>query len=168
MHFHMQVCHVAAQYGQTAFLYYMALRWDADIDEPDVDGRAPLHWAAYKGFADTLRLLLVMDAQWGRADREVSTADVSMTAGTTSDECVRRALPSAGSIARAGILSMYHRRSLADRDCAVTAGLHAAALGSDQGQCGGVHAVAAGDHVAVLSAVEICGTLCQVLQPPGI
>lgn len=69
---HAQVCHVAAQYGQTAFLYHMALRWDADIDEPDIDGRTPLHWAAYKGFADTLRLLLVMDAQWSRPDREVS------------------------------------------------------------------------------------------------
>ena len=26
------VCHVAAQYGQTAFLYHVALRWGADID----------------------------------------------------------------------------------------------------------------------------------------
>lgn len=70
-----QVCLVGAQHGQTAFLYHMALRWDADIDEPDVDGRTPLHWAAYKGFADTLRLLLVMDAQWSRADREVSNLE---------------------------------------------------------------------------------------------
>ena len=97
MQLHVQVCHVAAQYGQTAFLYYMALRWDADIDEPDVDGRTPLHWAAYKGFADTLRLLLVMDAQWGRADREVSTADSFMAAGITCDQ--RTAEPSCRKLA---------------------------------------------------------------------
>ena len=29
---------MAAQYGQTAFLYHVALRWDADVDQPDVDG----------------------------------------------------------------------------------------------------------------------------------
>ena len=63
---------------------------------------------------------------------------------------------------------MHRRCSLADGAGVSTAGLHAAALGGDQGQCGGVHAVAAGDHVPVLSAVEICGMLCQVLQPPGI
>lgn len=67
------VCHVAAQYGQTAFIYHVALRWDADVDEPDVDGRTPLHWAAYKGYADTLRLLLVMDARWSLPDREGCT-----------------------------------------------------------------------------------------------
>jgi Ankyrin repeats (many copies)/Ankyrin repeat len=112
MRLHTQVCHVAAQYGQTAFLYYMALRWDADIDEPDVDGRTPLHWAAYKGFADTLRLLLVMDAQWGRADREVSTADIFTVACMTSHECVggTLTLSSAGFIARTGTLSMHRRR----------------------------------------------------------
>jgi len=64
---------VAAQYGQTAFLYHVALRWDADVDAPDGDGRTPLHWAAYKGFSDTIRLLLVMDARWVLADREGCT-----------------------------------------------------------------------------------------------
>ena len=68
-----QVCHVAAQYGQTAFLYHVALRWDADVDAPDADNRTPLHWAAYKGFGDTIRLLLVMDARWSLADREGCT-----------------------------------------------------------------------------------------------
>lgn len=143
----MQVCHVAAQYGQTAFLYYMALRWDADIDEPDVDGRTPLHWAAYKGFADTLRLLLVMDAQWGRADREVGSAAILSTADTTMDDCMCGNLSSAG-VTCAGTLSIYHGCSVPS-DGVLTAGLHAAALGGDQGQCGGVHAVAAGDHVQV-------------------
>ena len=68
-----QVCHVAAQYGQAAFLYHVALRWDADVDSPDADGRTPLHWAAYKGFGDTIRLLLVMDSHWALADREGCT-----------------------------------------------------------------------------------------------
>lgn len=45
------VCHVAAQYGQTATLYHLALKWGADTDALDADGRSPLHWAAYKGFA---------------------------------------------------------------------------------------------------------------------
>lgn len=41
-----------------------------NIDLPDTDGRTPLHWAAYKGYSDTIRLLLVLDARceavWGR------------------------------------------------------------------------------------------------------
>ena len=67
------ICHVAAQYGQTAFLYHVALRWGADVDSPDSDGRTPLHWAAYKGFCDTIRLLLVMDARFHLADKEGCT-----------------------------------------------------------------------------------------------
>ena len=51
--------HLAVQYGQTAVLYHLALKWNADIDARDNDGRAPLHWASYKGYADTIRLLLV-------------------------------------------------------------------------------------------------------------
>lgn len=39
----------------------------------DADGRAPVHWAAYKGFADTLRLLLVAGADLERGDREGCT-----------------------------------------------------------------------------------------------
>lgn len=67
------VCHVAAQYGQTAFLYHVAMRWAADVDETDADGRTPLHWAAYKGFADSVRLLLVLDARWALPDSEGCT-----------------------------------------------------------------------------------------------
>ena len=67
------VVHVAAQYGQTALLYHVALRWEADVDSADEDGRAPLHWAAYKGFADTIRLLLVMDARMEQTDKEGCT-----------------------------------------------------------------------------------------------
>ena len=40
---------------------------------PDVDGRTPLHWAAYKGFAHSMRLLIVLDAQISTGDREGCT-----------------------------------------------------------------------------------------------
>ncbi|XP_041003457.1 LOW QUALITY PROTEIN: protein S-acyltransferase 24 [Juglans microcarpa x Juglans regia] len=68
-----QATHVAAQYGQTAFLYYIVSKWNADPDIPDNDGRSPLHWAAYKGFADCIRLLLFLDAYRGRQDKEGCT-----------------------------------------------------------------------------------------------
>lgn len=67
------ICHVAAQYGQTAFLYHVALRWGADVDSPDSDGRCPLHWAAYKGFNESIRLLLVMDVRYHLPDKEGCT-----------------------------------------------------------------------------------------------
>ncbi|KAL8541689.1 hypothetical protein ACS0TY_002812 [Phlomoides rotata] len=65
--------HVAAQYGQTSFLNYIIAKYHADFDVPDNDGRTPLHWAAYKGFADTIRLLLFRDASQGRQDKEGCT-----------------------------------------------------------------------------------------------
>ncbi|GAB4838383.1 hypothetical protein Ancab_027919 [Ancistrocladus abbreviatus] len=65
--------HVAAQYGQTAFLNHIIAKYHADYDAPDNDGRSPLHWAAYKGFADTVRLLLFRDANQGRQDKEGCT-----------------------------------------------------------------------------------------------
>ncbi|XP_074281192.1 protein S-acyltransferase 24 isoform X2 [Silene latifolia] len=68
-----QTTHVAAQYGQTAFLYHMVMKWNADPDVPDNDGRSPLHWAAYKGFADCIRLLLFLDAYRARQDKEGCT-----------------------------------------------------------------------------------------------
>uniref|UniRef100_A0A7N2L191 S-acyltransferase n=1 Tax=Quercus lobata TaxID=97700 RepID=A0A7N2L191_QUELO len=68
-----QSTHVAAQYGQTAFLYHIVSKWNADPDVPDNDGRSPLHWAAYKGFADSIRLLLFLDAYRGRQDKEGCT-----------------------------------------------------------------------------------------------
>ncbi|CAN1159356.1 Protein S-acyltransferase 24, partial [Linum perenne] len=68
-----QTTHVAAQYGQTAFLYHIVSKWNADPDIPDHDGRSPLHWAAYKGFADCIRLLLFLDAYRGRQDKEGCT-----------------------------------------------------------------------------------------------
>ncbi|KAK3007650.1 hypothetical protein RJ639_013884 [Escallonia herrerae] len=68
-----QTTHVAAQYGQTAFIYLIVTKWNADPDVPDNDLRSPLHWAAYKGFADSIRLLLFLDAYRGRQDREGCT-----------------------------------------------------------------------------------------------
>ncbi|KAL6964180.1 protein S-acyltransferase [Sarracenia purpurea var. burkii] len=65
--------HVAAQYGQTAFLNHIVAKYHADFDAPDNDGRSPLHWAAYKGFADTIRLLLFRDASQGKQDKEGCT-----------------------------------------------------------------------------------------------
>ncbi|KAK6156547.1 hypothetical protein DH2020_010795 [Rehmannia glutinosa] len=65
-----QTTHVAAQYGQTAFLCHIVTKWNADPDVPDNDGRSPLHWAAYKGFADSIRLLLYLNAYRGRQDKE--------------------------------------------------------------------------------------------------
>lgn len=41
---YLQTTHVAAQYGQTAFLYHIVMKWNADPDFPDNDGRSPLHW----------------------------------------------------------------------------------------------------------------------------
>ncbi|KAA8522944.1 hypothetical protein F0562_009367 [Nyssa sinensis] len=68
-----QTTHVAAQYGQTAFLYHIVTKWNADPDVPDNDGRSPLHWAAYKGYADCIRLLLFLDAYRVRQDKEGCT-----------------------------------------------------------------------------------------------
>ncbi|KAA8545705.1 hypothetical protein F0562_020844 [Nyssa sinensis] len=65
--------HIAAQYGQTAFLNHIVAKYHADFDAPDNDGRTPLHWAAYKGFADTIRLLLFRDACQGKQDKEGCT-----------------------------------------------------------------------------------------------
>ncbi|CAA6653505.1 unnamed protein product [Spirodela intermedia] len=65
--------HVAAQYGQTGFLNHIVAKYGADFDSLDNDGRSPLHWAAYKGFADTIRLLLFRNAFQGRQDKEGCT-----------------------------------------------------------------------------------------------
>jgi hypothetical protein len=43
-----QACHVAAQYGHTAFVYHLSTRGGADVEALDANGRTPLHWAAYK------------------------------------------------------------------------------------------------------------------------
>lgn len=39
-----QAVHVAAQYGQTAFLNHIISKYGADFDAPDNDGRSALHW----------------------------------------------------------------------------------------------------------------------------
>jgi len=67
------VCHVAAQYGQVSFLYHLALNWNANFEQPDKDGRTSLHWAAYKGFGNMIRVLIFMDASMDRKDKEGCT-----------------------------------------------------------------------------------------------
>jgi len=66
--------HVAAQYGHTGMIYHFKMRWNAEVDVTDHDGRTALHWAAYKGFPDCVRLLICMDADIYRADKEGCTA----------------------------------------------------------------------------------------------
>ena len=61
---------MAAQYGQTAVIYHLALKWNIDVCEEDNDKRTPLHWAAYKGYTDTVRLLLVLNASYTCVDKE--------------------------------------------------------------------------------------------------
>ena len=65
--------HVAAQYGHTAVLYHFAVRWDANMEVLDGDGRTSLHWAAYKGFPDAVRLLLLLESDMLRPDSEGCT-----------------------------------------------------------------------------------------------
>ncbi|KAL4304152.1 hypothetical protein GQ457_10G023170 [Hibiscus cannabinus] len=65
--------HIAAQYGQTSFLNHIVAKYRAEYDTPDNCGRSPLHWAAYKGFSDTIKLLLFRDAFQGRQDIEGCT-----------------------------------------------------------------------------------------------
>lgn len=57
----MQTTHVAAQYGQTAFLYHIVSKWNADPDVPDNDGRSPLHWYMRTSTTPLLKLLKKID-----------------------------------------------------------------------------------------------------------
>jgi palmitoyltransferase ZDHHC13/17 len=50
----LQVTHVAAQYGQTAFIYHIVSKWNADPDVPDNDGRSPLHWFVFVPYVSLL------------------------------------------------------------------------------------------------------------------
>eukprot|EP00793_Prasinoderma_coloniale_P001738 PRCOL_00003543-RA len=62
--------HVAAQYGATALIWHLVHRWEADWEVLDSAGRTPLHWAAYKNFGDTTRLLMFLGADLERKDNE--------------------------------------------------------------------------------------------------
>ena len=65
--------HVAAQYGHTGMIYHFKMRWNANTDITDHDGRTALHWASYKGFTDPVKLLICMEADVHRADKEGCT-----------------------------------------------------------------------------------------------
>ena len=66
-------CHVAAQYGHAAFLFHLGARRGALLEAQDADGRTPLHWASYKGFASCVRLLVFVGCDPTRGDREGCT-----------------------------------------------------------------------------------------------
>jgi len=66
--FVVQAVHVASQYGQTAFVNHIIVDYAADYNALDIEGRSPLHWAAYNGFTETVRLLLFRDACQNRQD----------------------------------------------------------------------------------------------------
>jgi palmitoyltransferase len=66
--------HVAAQYGHTGMIYHFKMRWNAEVNITDLDGRTALHWASYKGYPDPVKLLVCMDADVYRADKEGCTA----------------------------------------------------------------------------------------------
>ena len=66
--------HVASQYGQTEFLYYMKMKCKTDVCEVlDNDLRSTLHWACYQGHGDTAKLLLYLGSDLRHADREKCT-----------------------------------------------------------------------------------------------
>uniref|UniRef100_A0A0D9YND1 protein S-acyltransferase n=1 Tax=Oryza glumipatula TaxID=40148 RepID=A0A0D9YND1_9ORYZ len=87
-----QTTHVAAQYGQTSYLYHIVAKWNADPDVPDNDGRSPLHWAAYKGFADSVRLLLFLGCtplHWAAIRGNLESCTVLVQAGKKEDLMVQ-------------------------------------------------------------------------------
>jgi palmitoyltransferase ZDHHC13/17 len=67
------IWHVAAQYGQTGLLHRLLLKWSMDIASQDNEGRSALHWAAYKGHIDCVRLLLLLGLSPNVQDQEGCT-----------------------------------------------------------------------------------------------
>ncbi|CAM8974191.1 unnamed protein product [Rhodiola kirilowii] len=65
--------HIAAQYGQTAFLDHLIFKYNANINAPDNGGRTALHWAAHKQLADPIRLLLFRNASPAKQDNDGCT-----------------------------------------------------------------------------------------------
>ncbi|KAM0889953.1 hypothetical protein ACQ4PT_027356 [Festuca glaucescens] len=82
-----QATHVAAQYGQAIFIHHLVEKWNANPDPLDHYGRSPLHWfvpfplvllvhidnifwAAYKGFPDSIRVLLYLNVYRMRQDKQ--------------------------------------------------------------------------------------------------
>lgn len=65
---HMSVHLLAQNGGAFGMLQILALEKSPPCDEPDNDGRTALHWAAYKGHWEVVRVLLLMGADPGRQD----------------------------------------------------------------------------------------------------
>jgi len=67
--------HIAAQHGQTfALLYLLAAARTGHVDVPDLHGRSPLIWAAYRGHDEAIQVLLDEGAQPAIKDKSGSSA----------------------------------------------------------------------------------------------
>lgn len=60
--------HLAAFCGLSSWAYNLCVHWKAEIDSLDCYTRTPLHWAAERGHADVVSLLLKHGAVSDRAD----------------------------------------------------------------------------------------------------
>lgn len=65
--------HVCAQYGHSEMLFRLLTDEGVPVDSTDGDRRTPLHWAAYKGFPTTARVLLFLGADGRLQDVEGCT-----------------------------------------------------------------------------------------------
>lgn len=63
----MQAVHVAAQYGQTAFINHLVAKYHADFDAPDRDGRSPLHWYVKMLWLMDMDMILVFGCRPGKS-----------------------------------------------------------------------------------------------------
>lgn len=104
-------CHVAAQYGQTAVLYHMALKWGVDCDTTGAGADAQYGTQAAAG----------IDHQRSRADSQ-STLQLAMAFACTLPVCCAHARP-----------ALLH--SLLPTHAHRPRRTHAAALGRLQGFC---------------------------------
>lgn len=75
------------------------LSYQSDVDAPDVNGRTPLAWAAWRGDMESVELLLASRADPDRADHEGFTAMTrAIKAGHL--DCVRRLLAAGASLTK--------------------------------------------------------------------
>ncbi|GJZ05760.1 hypothetical protein Tco_0539553 [Tanacetum coccineum] len=84
LHYGVVITRVAAQYGQTALLYHIVTKWNADPDTPDkvimmeealCIGCTPLHWAAIRGNLEACTVLV----QAGKKEDLMATDNTGFT-----------------------------------------------------------------------------------------
>ena len=68
------VAHVCAQYGHSEMLFRLITTDGVPVNSVDADRRTPLHWAAYKGFESSARLLLFLGGDGRLQDVEGCSA----------------------------------------------------------------------------------------------